>query len=215
MYDSTDVAAIPVDAEMAAGYTGGRWPTYADGSLRARCPRALLVSIAVTAADDEADVLDVEWGDATPDEVPGWCRRRRARGKVPSVYASDSTWLQVVDACRRAVVDLPLWWEARPDGRPTLTPGSVAKQYLWQRSPPLDTSVVADYWPGVDPDPRTGVDDMSIFVTQDGRVHIERASPAGDLLYFTAPAGGHFTVIDVTDQLLSDNPGSTPYKVAP
>lgn len=147
MYDSTDVEAIPAGATMVAGYVGGAWATYEP--LRERFPAATVVSIAVNAGED-AQVLDVESGDATPDEVPAWATRQRARGQIPTVYASTDTWPAVVAACQGAGVELPEWWEAHYDGDPTLSPGSVAKQYRSDTASNLDYSSVAGYWPGVD-----------------------------------------------------------------
>lgn len=88
MYDSTTVDEIPVDAPAAAGYIGGSWPTYENGSLRRRCPHSRLVSIAVASSHD-AECLDVEPGDATPADAPAWVRRQHARGiERPAVYAA-------------------------------------------------------------------------------------------------------------------------------
>ena len=149
-YDSINVNAIPADAQLAAGYAGGNWPTYANGSLRARCPHAILVSIAVNASED-AMVLDVERGDATPSDAPAWCQRQRARGQVPTVYCNASTWPAVQQMFHDAGQPLPQWWDANYDNNPTLPAGAVAKQYRSDTNQNLDYSVVADYWPGVDP----------------------------------------------------------------
>jgi hypothetical protein len=90
MYDSTSVGEIPADAEAALGYVGGSWPTYANGELRARCPHAKLVSIAVASSYD-ADFLDIENGDATIADAPRWFRRQRRRGlRRPGFYISAS-----------------------------------------------------------------------------------------------------------------------------
>ena len=88
MFDSVDVTEIPMDAKAVAGYVNGKWPTY--WTLVTQFPHAEKVSIAVT-ADRDADCLDVERGDATPDEAPGWVKRQIARGvQRPIVYASVS-----------------------------------------------------------------------------------------------------------------------------
>ena len=87
MFDDVNVSLIPVDAVAVAGYVDGRWPTY--NSLVKKFPHAQhKVSIAVFAKDD-ADVLDVEPGDAKISEAPAWVRRQHARGhKRPIVYTS-------------------------------------------------------------------------------------------------------------------------------
>lgn len=88
MYDSVTLDAIPADAEAVAGYTSGRWPTFKE--IPARWPKAKHLSIAVNAEQD-ADCLDIENGDATPVQAPVWVRRQIARGvKKPVVYSSVS-----------------------------------------------------------------------------------------------------------------------------
>ena len=98
MYDSVALDAIPVDAEAVAGYTSGRWPTFKE--IPARWPKAKHLSIAVNAEQD-ADCLDIEKGDANPAQAPAWVRRQIARGvKKPVVYSSVSdmpTVLSILD----------------------------------------------------------------------------------------------------------------------
>jgi len=97
MYDSVTVSEIPTDARAAAGYVGGTWPTYENGELRRRCPKARLVSIAV-ASSHNAECLDVEPGDATPADAPAWVRRQHARGiDRPAVYAAAGEMGAVLD----------------------------------------------------------------------------------------------------------------------
>jgi hypothetical protein len=158
MYDAVDPNHIPKGAAIVAGYIGGAWPTFS--RLALMFPNAVKVSIAVNATHD-ADVLDVEQGDATPAQAPEWVLRQRILGGVPTVYCSTSVWASVVRAFEAEKVALPLWWEAHYDGKPVLSPNSVAKQYTDgitpsnapNRVPGCDTSVVADYWPGVDKAP--------------------------------------------------------------
>lgn len=103
MYDSVDVNAVPSGAKAIAGYVGGFWPTYS--GLVARFPNALHLSIAVNASED-ADILDVENGDATPSQVPVWVRRQLARGlKRPGVYASLSAWPEIDQVMRSVGMD--------------------------------------------------------------------------------------------------------------
>lgn len=89
MYDSIAVDQIPMGPPAVAGYVGGTWANY--GELVTRFPNAHHLSIAVNAGED-ADCLDVETGDATPGDVPGWYDRQRAKGvERPCIYASAST----------------------------------------------------------------------------------------------------------------------------
>ena len=88
MYDATDTSQIPADAAAVAGYTGGRWPTF--GQLTTRFPHAHILSIAIS-ADEDADALDIETGDATPADAAAWYERQKARGVArPCLYASAS-----------------------------------------------------------------------------------------------------------------------------
>jgi hypothetical protein len=99
MYDAVDLDAIPRDAAAVAGYVGGRWPTF--HLLPAKFPAAIKLSIAIN-ADEDAQALDVERGDADPTQAPGWLLRQRLRGvSRPVVYASVSLMPTVIGALER------------------------------------------------------------------------------------------------------------------
>ena len=85
MYDSVTVSEIPAKHQADAGYVGGSWPTYS--TLVRDFPKAKHLSIAVSAPED-AECLDIETGDATPDEAPAWVRRQHITR--PVVYSSVS-----------------------------------------------------------------------------------------------------------------------------
>ena len=88
MYDSITINQIPKTAQYVAGYVGGYWPTYS--SLRKAFPKATLLSIAVNATQN-ADVLDVETGDASIADVYAWINRQHARGVArPVIYIQAS-----------------------------------------------------------------------------------------------------------------------------
>jgi hypothetical protein len=88
MFDAVDVSVIPQDAKAVAGYCDGQWQTAL--VLKAAFPNAHLLTIAVFASDD-ADCLDVERFDATPQQAPGWVTRQIGRGLYrPVVYTSVS-----------------------------------------------------------------------------------------------------------------------------
>ena len=149
MFDSTTPErSIPADAQMVAGYVNGNWPNFP--LICQRWPNAVHVSIAVTTAAD-AMVLDVEVGDATPADAPAWCQRQRAQGQEPTVYCNTSTWPSVRAAFHVAGVGEPCYWLAEYDGVAQIPAGAIAKQYRSDTAQNLDYSVVADYWPGVDP----------------------------------------------------------------
>ena len=150
MYDAITPSNIPVTAQMVAGYVDGRYAWMA--ADWARFPHSVKVRIAVFSSTDDGHVLDVEPGCSTPASAPGWVQRRRAHGVDPTVYCSLSQWPVVRAAFAAAHVAEPHWWVAAyPGNGPNLYPGSVAHQ--WQNPGPVDISVVADYWPGVDPKP--------------------------------------------------------------
>jgi hypothetical protein len=69
-----------------------------------------------------------------------------------TVYCNTSEWPQVRAAFQNAGVTEPNYWVAQYDNNPTIPAGAVAKQYIGDYQG-YDKSVVADYWPGVDPAP--------------------------------------------------------------
>jgi hypothetical protein len=169
MYDAVNVAAIPADATMVAGYLDGARIPSTLPALRARFPHAQIVTIAVTAQQD-AQVLDVEQGDARPDQVPDWLKRQRLAGHDPTVYCSTAMWPSVKAACAVVGVAVPHWWRAHYNGVAALEMGEIAHQYA---NGAYDTSVVADYWPGVDPMPTAqGADMRVIRNTDNGRCYL-------------------------------------------
>lgn len=117
MYDSIDLSQFPSDPEAVAGYVGGYWPTYND--LVKKYPNAHHLSVAVTASQ-RARCLDIEPGDATPSQAPGWYRdlAERSEGK-PVLYASASTISEVVLAMNTAgiVRGSYLLWSAHYSGK--------------------------------------------------------------------------------------------------
>ena len=149
-YDAITPANIPTNAQGVAGYVDGRYAwTAADW---ARFPHAVKVRIAVFSSTNDGHVLDVEPGCSTPASAPGWVQRRRKAGVDPTVYCSLSAWPTVRAAFHNAGVAEPHWWVAAyPGNGPNLYPGSIAHQYA--NPGPVDISVVADIWPGVDPKP--------------------------------------------------------------
>lgn len=154
LYDSTTPAAIPGSAGMVAGYldpSPWAWST-ADW---ARFPHAVQVQVAVRADTPAGHVLDVERGDATPVQAPGWVQRRRAAGADPSVYCNLSTWPLVIAAFVAARVEQPHYWIAHYDGFASLPTmgGITAVAHQWANQPGgqhYDVSAVVDNWPGVD-----------------------------------------------------------------
>jgi hypothetical protein len=162
MYDAVTAENIPTSAVMVAGYidkiklepwSAGDW---------ARFPNAAKVRIVKKASTNDGHVLDVEPGDATPAQAPGWARMRRQSGFAwPTIYCNLSTWPNVIQAFKDQGEPMPLWWIARYNGVkefPTLQgQEAIAKQYAGDVAPGYDLSWVKDFWPGVD-----GAQDMPL-----------------------------------------------------
>lgn len=151
MYDSVNPSAIPSNATMVAGYADGLYANVP--AMKARFPHATIVSIAVRWTT-RAQVLDVETGDATPAQAVQWCTQTMAdkSNHELTVYCNTSMWPSVRAAFKAAGVTEPNYWVAQYDNNPSIPAGAVAKQYIGDYNG-YDRSVVADYWPGVDPAP--------------------------------------------------------------
>lgn len=153
MADSVTVADLPTGFDLYAGYEDGNYTNTA--AIQVRFPGQTVVSITVNPSFDGGIVLDVENGDATPVQAPAWVLMRRKSGVDPTVYCSEAMWPGVQQAFANAGVPAPHYWIAGYPGSvgEALYPGSVAHQ--WIDRGPYDESIVADYWPGVDPIPST------------------------------------------------------------
>ena len=152
MYDgiNTDAAAIARDfpaAQMVAGYLDGQFAWSA--AEWALFPRAQHVTIVVSANANAGDVLDVESGDATPQQTGAWVAMRRQAGLWrPSIYCS----LNVVPDVRagtgqwRLGIDYDLW-VADWDGT-TVVPYPLAAAKQDRNAGSYDVSAVLDDgWP--------------------------------------------------------------------
>lgn len=150
-FDSTNARDIPAGVAIVAGYIDGLY-AWSDEDW-ALFPDSVKVRIAVFAGTD-GDVLDVEPGDATPEEAVGWVTRQRSLGGNPTVYCGLGQWDAVRAAFARSGVSEPNWWIAHYDNDPTPIEGAFAKQYA---NPTFtgkhyDISVVSGTWPGVEGD---------------------------------------------------------------
>jgi len=168
MYDAVTPENIPRNAAMVAGYLNGPYAwTWNDWNM---FPNAVKVRISVRANYPDGHVLDVEPGDATPEEAPEWVRLRRISGlAMPTIYCNLSTWPAVRNAFLRRAMPEPLYWIAHYDGKFNIPSGAIAKQYL-PNYEGTDHSAVADFWPGVDGDlhpSSNGEPDMLDRIPQD------------------------------------------------
>ncbi|MDE3112730.1 MAG: hypothetical protein KGK34_07275 [Chloroflexota bacterium] len=144
-------AAAALHLDLVAGYVDGAFAwSDADWSLFS-CPKVRISTSAAT-SPKVAHVLDVENGDATPDQAVAWIKWARSLGLRRTIYCGANTWAVVKAAFAAAGLAYPDWFVARWTGTPGLIDGTVATQYA---DPPqtgahFDASSVADYWPGVD-----------------------------------------------------------------
>jgi hypothetical protein len=151
MYDGINVLAAGIAQEfphaaMVAGYINGGFAwTQAEWNL---FPDANHVTISTTAGANEGDVLDVESGDASPDQTAGWIAMRKAAGLYrPTIYCS----LDVIPAVRAGTGSYVLdkdydIWVANYTGVPHEVTGCAATQY--ESTANYDISIVYDTaWP--------------------------------------------------------------------
>ncbi|WP_410644481.1 hypothetical protein [Amycolatopsis sp. lyj-346] len=192
MYDAVTARNIPTSAVMVAGYIDKIKLEPWSAADWARFPNAVKVTIVKKASTNAGHVLDVEPGDATPAQAPGWVRMRRAAGADPTVYMNLSTWPTVRKAFTDQGVAQPHYWVAKYDNNPAwgtgwAALGCVAKQYAGDVAPGIDLSSVADYWPGVDGDdmPLTNEDVAKIWSGVVPNKTNGRMDPAGELLGWT------------------------------
>lgn len=109
MYDAVTVGNIPPRARAVAGYVDGLYQTWP--SVLHDFPHARHISIAIS-ADAMADCLDVEPGDATNAEAPGWYRRFKAAAaknkqphRKPVFYTSASNVAALIAELARHGID--------------------------------------------------------------------------------------------------------------
>ena len=127
MADSVTVSDLPAGMDAYAGYAGGLFAN--ERLVVKRFPNALHKSVAVNASEN-ADILDIEAGDATPAQFPAWCARQKARGvKLPGAYANASTMPQVIAQATAAHITDYVRWVAHFDGVAELEGDAQAKQY--------------------------------------------------------------------------------------
>ena len=122
---------------------------YADGAYAASSSQVAghhsVLWIDANGSDPNANVLDVEPGDATPAGAATWVQAHLAKQphSVAIIYTMRSDWSAVQDA----VGGLPSWeqshvryWIADPTGVPHVVPGSSATQWYWGSSYDVSTA---------------------------------------------------------------------------
>jgi hypothetical protein len=142
IYDSVTPSAIPVSSQAIALYADGN---YAASPSQAG-HRGLVLWIDTSGSDPNADVLDVEPGDATPTQAATWVAQKldASPNSVAIVYTMESEW----PAVQAAINALPWWmpshtryWIADPTGVPHVVPGSQATQWYWGQNYDISTAL--------------------------------------------------------------------------
>ena len=147
MYDAVTPANIPANPQMVAGYVNGHYAwTTADW---AKFPHAAHVTIDVNGARPDADVLDVENGDATPAGAVQWVKAKLARkgSYLPILYCNRSTLTPLFNALQSAgytVNEHFRTWVAVPGGDVTLKDMTGVTAIQWKFAGGYDESTVYD-----------------------------------------------------------------------
>ncbi|MGH3165995.1 MAG: fibronectin type III domain-containing protein [Trebonia sp.] len=158
MYDGINSLAAGIakrfpDAAMVAGYINGNYAwTQAEWDL---FPHAVKVRISVTASADAGDVLDVEAGNATPDQTAGWIQRRKASGYYrPTIYCNRATVPAVRQGTGAYILgrDYDIWvadWTGSPhEVTAPGTPSATCSATQYENTQDYDISAVYDGgWP--------------------------------------------------------------------
>ena len=151
MYDGINVLAAGIaqefpNAAMVAGYINGQF-AWASAQWNL-FPHADHVTISTTAGANEGDVLDVESGDATPDQTAGWIAMRKAAGLYrPTIYCSRDVIPAVRIGTGSYILDKDYdIWVADYTGVAHQVSGCAATQY--ESTANYDISTVYDTaWP--------------------------------------------------------------------
>lgn len=127
MYDSVNPKKIPNGADIVASYVNGPYGHGYDQAVKL-FPDALHLGISID-PHLPGQALDIEQGDARPEQAPDWVTAQRKRGVEPWCYMSLSVWDDVRRAMDRARVKHPHYWVAHWDGNRDIPTGAVACQY--------------------------------------------------------------------------------------
>ena len=132
LFDDVDPSLLPAGYDAYAGYVDGRYNDF--NAIRARFPRAQVLSIDVLATNTSANCLDVEPGDATNASAVGWVKAKiAAKAKLIVLYTSASNVDALVDVLARAGIPraaYKLWSAHYGDGEHVCGP-STCKLTKW------------------------------------------------------------------------------------
>ena len=140
IYDSVTPSSIPGGAK-AAVYSNGSYaasPSQVAG-------HANTLWIDTNGSNPKANALDVEPGDATPQQAGTWVQQKLTA--TPKQTAIVYTMLSQWDATKQAISALPpqmqshvKWWIADPTGVNHVVPGSDATQWYWGQNYDITTA---------------------------------------------------------------------------
>lgn len=207
MHDSITAGDIPPEAVAVAGYVDGFYAWSEDDW--GRFPNAYKLRIAIKAATNDGDVLDIETGAALPVHAPSWVAMRRAAGLArPILYCSRSN-LEAVRYWMAKAGQVADYWVADYTGEPHSISGAIAVQFSGDSTSGghYDLSDIDDTWvhgkeapmfnPPIGPFPavREWPDGGWLAVGVDGSMYAFGAPPmhgANGQPYFTGRSAADF-----------------------
>jgi hypothetical protein len=133
-YDSVTPSSIPAGAQ-AAVYSDGTYS--ASPAQVAGHPNTLWID--TNGSNPKANALDVEPGDATPQQAATWVQQKLTAtpNQTAIVYTYRAQWQATKDAISTLSPQMQShvkWWIADPTGVPHIVPGSDATQWYWGQS---------------------------------------------------------------------------------
>jgi hypothetical protein len=131
IYDSVTASSIPAGAR-AAVYSDGAYA--ASPAQVAGHPDTLWID--TNGSNTHANVLDVEPGDATPQQAATWVQQKLTANPNDTaiVYTFRADWQptqQAISALPPQMQAHVKWWIADPTGVAHIVPGSDATQWYW------------------------------------------------------------------------------------
>jgi hypothetical protein len=130
-YDSVEPSVLPA-GQAAAVYADGPFAT----SSASVAGHGNVLWIDVNGSDPNANVLDVEPGDASPAEAAAWASSRLAAdpGSTAIIYTFLAEWPSVIDEIDTLPSSMQShvkYWISDPTGVPHMVQGAVATQWAW------------------------------------------------------------------------------------
>lgn len=164
MFDDVSQGLLPSGAYAYGAYVNGTFQNYA--AVKAAHPKAHILGISVTAGA-VSDCLDIENGDATPGQAPGWYSRskgKRANGLRPVLYSMASQYGSVIQIMTSAGIPRSEYvlWSAHVGAGEHICgpatcgfgPGANGTQWTWTAlGRNLDQSIIDDSFFGGPPKP--------------------------------------------------------------